>query len=100
MKKAPRRVSVRCVSWTHKRLWVACLLQLALGALVQPASDLSPQYIDPGSGALLVQLAVSFFVGLLFYLRSVRRFFAGLYARLVKRTPRPEAESTDQPSGS
>jgi hypothetical protein len=42
-------------------------------------------YIDPGSGSLLLQLVIASFVGLMFYLRSVRQFigraFRGLWSR-------------------
>jgi hypothetical protein len=64
------------------------MVQLIVGvwlAANPPSPNLTVAYIDPGSGALLLQIVVSFFVGLLFYLRSVRRFFVGLFARLVRR---------------
>jgi len=49
----------------------------------QPGPHLA--YIDPGSGSLLLQIVASFFVGLLFYLRTVRRFFAAMLGRLRRR---------------
>ncbi|HJV64763.1 MAG TPA: hypothetical protein VJ550_03420 [Geomonas sp.] len=33
-------------------------------------------YSDPGSGIMLWQLTVSFFIGLLFYLRKILTFFS------------------------
>jgi len=38
-------------------------------------------YSDPGSGIMLWQLTVSFFIGLLFYCRRIMNFFS----RLLKR---------------
>jgi len=38
-------------------------------------------YADPGSGLMLWQLAVSFFIGLLFYCKR----FLGALSRLLKR---------------
>ena len=35
-------------------------------------------YADPGSGIMLWQLTVSFFIGLLFYFRRIWAFFARL----------------------
>jgi len=42
---------------------------------------LAHAYSDPGSGLMLWQLAVSFFIGLLFYCKR----FLGVLARLIKR---------------
>jgi hypothetical protein len=39
-------------------------------------------YIDPGLGALIWQVIVSAFVGLLFYLRKSRRWIVGLVKNL------------------
>lgn len=45
-------------------------------------------YIDPGSGALLVQMCIAFFVGLSFTFRRVREKVAGLFTRKNKdKTP-------------
>jgi hypothetical protein len=43
-------------------------------------------YIDPGVGAMLMQLAVGAFFGLLFYLRSVRQYVARLFGRAKDRS--------------
>jgi hypothetical protein len=61
------------------------LLAVAWLAKTRRPSGSTLAYIDPGSGALLTQLAASFLVGLLFYLRGVRRFLVGLFKRLVGR---------------
>ena len=61
------------------------LLTVAWLAKTRRPSGSTLAYIDHGSGALLTQLAASFLVGLLFYLRGVRRFFVGLLRRLVGR---------------
>lgn len=61
------------------------LLVVAWAAGTRRHADATLAYIDPGSGALLTQLAASFVVGLLFYLRGVRRFFVGLFRRLAGR---------------
>jgi hypothetical protein len=42
-------------------------------------------YIDPGSGALALQLVASVFVGLLFYVKRLRLFVARTWARLWDR---------------
>jgi putative exporter of polyketide antibiotics len=78
-------VATPFVTWRDRRLWLAAALSLAWGGLAHWSTPVRYQYIDPGSGALLTQLIASFIVGLLFYLRSVRRFFSGLIARALKR---------------
>jgi hypothetical protein len=47
--------------------------------LLFPAS--AHAYSDPGSGAMLWQLTVSFFIGLMFYFRRIMEFFAKFLKR-------------------
>jgi hypothetical protein len=63
-------------------------LLLALPILLGPHTALAPTlaYIDPGVGAMLMQLAVGAFFGLLFYLRSVRQYVARLFGRAKDRS--------------
>jgi hypothetical protein len=42
-------------------------------------------YIDPGSGALALQLLASVLVGLLFYVKRLRHFLARTWARFWDR---------------
>ncbi len=49
-------------------------------------------YVDPGLGAMLVQLAMAGFFGLLFYLRSVRQSVGRLYHRLFGHPTEPNRE--------
>jgi hypothetical protein len=49
---------------------------LALGAL-QPAHA----YVDPGTGAMMVQLAAAALAGVAFYFRAFRDWLAGLFRR-------------------
>ncbi len=51
-------------------------------------------YIDPGSGALLVQVLLSAVVGSLLYLERVRRFLR----RLLPWPRRPDGTPSDRPS--
>jgi hypothetical protein len=51
-----------------------------------PALGSTLAYIDPGVGAMLMQLAVGAFFGLLFYLRSVRQYVARLFGRAKDRS--------------
>jgi len=83
----PRRHGV-VLRWSNPRLLLSALVQLLAVAWLagtQRPSEATLAYIDPGSGALLLQLAASFAVGLLFYLRSVRQFFVRLFRRLAGR---------------
>lgn len=54
-----------------KRLFAVLYL-----CLLFPAS--AHAYSDPGSGIMLWQLTVSFFIGLLFYFRKILGFFSRL----------------------
>lgn len=84
------------VAWSDPRVLAACVVQLLTGVYLatgRPSSDVGLAYIDPGSGALLLQIVLSFFVGLLFYLRSVRRFVGELFARLVHRGVREKSDT-------
>ena len=61
-------------------------LLLVLPLLLAPRSAETLAYIDPGLGAMLMQLAVGAFFGLLFYLRSVRQYVARLFGRAKDRS--------------
>lgn len=63
---------------------LASLLSWILAAvLFDPTQDGAAfAYIDPGSGSLLLQLIIASFVGLMFYLRSVRQFFVRFFRGL------------------
>jgi hypothetical protein len=41
-------------------------------------------YIDPGSGLLIWQAVVAFFVGLMFYLKQTREWIIGLFRKLFR----------------
>ena len=41
-------------------------------------------YIDPGTGALVWQSIIGFFVGIFFYLRRTRKWIGGLMARALR----------------
>ena len=43
-------------------------------------------YIDPGLGALLWQMIVAAFVGLLFYLKQTRRWIVGVILGVFRKT--------------
>ena len=45
-------------------------------------------YIDPGSGAFIVQICIAFFVGLTFTFRRVRQKIAAFFNRENKNDPR------------
>jgi len=55
-------------------------------------------YIDPGQGMLIWQAIVSAFVGLLFYLKKTRQFFAAVFRKIFCRNkptkPSPSDAST------
>jgi hypothetical protein len=55
------------------------LLAVLYLCLLFPAS--AHAYSDPGSGIMMWQLTVSFFIGLLFYFRRFLSFFAGLFKK-------------------
>lgn len=57
-------------------------------ASVQPALA----YVDPGTGSMLVQMAIAGLAGAMFYFRELRMQVAGWFRRTVLR--RPEAAST------
>lgn len=68
-------------------LWVGIIgLLLVLATLLGPHPAPALAYIDPGVGAMLMQLAVGAFFGLLFYLRSVRQYVARLFGRAKDRS--------------
>jgi hypothetical protein len=50
--------------------------RLLLAALLLPAS--ASAYTDPGSGALLWQMIVAGFVGMMFYGRRILKWFGNL----------------------
>jgi hypothetical protein len=43
-------------------------------------------YIDPGLGALVWQMIVAAFVGLLFYLKQTRRWIVGVIVSVFRKT--------------
>jgi len=45
-------------------------------------------YIDPGTGALIWQMIVSAFVGLLFYVKKTRDWIVGLFLSVFRRNPK------------
>lgn len=49
-------------------------------------SEVSAAYIDPGIGAMLVQILVAAFFGLLFYAKRVRQAIARFFIRLTGRS--------------
>ena len=53
------------------------------------------QYVDPGTGSLLTQLCFSLFIGVGFYLISVRRRIKGLFQG---RSPEPRASQEGEKS--
>ena len=55
-------------------------------ALLEPRRDVRVAYVDPGFGAMIVQLLFAAFFGVLFYVRSLRSYLARLVARLRGRT--------------
>ena len=77
----------RPIRWRDPHTLAALSINLAavLWSCHESRLPIAQSYIDPGSGALLVQLVASFFLGLLFYLRGVRRFFSRLLARTTGR---------------
>lgn len=60
------------------------------------ASAMTFLYIDPGSGALLVQLALSAFFGMLFYAKRMMTWFRTKFARLVPGMTEPVDPSGDE----
>jgi hypothetical protein len=71
----------------------ASLLSWMLAAVLTGPSreGVARAYIDPGSGSLLLQLVIASFVGLMFYLRSVRQFFGRAFRGLRFRK-KPDAD--------
>ena len=63
------------------RLLVGALLSV-LGLLDSSRHGVNAAYIDPGFGAMLVQLASAALFGALFWIKGVRRQLARLFARL------------------
>lgn len=55
------------------------LLAVLYLCLLFPAS--AHAYSDPGSGIMLWQLTVSFFIGLLFYFRRILSIFARMWRK-------------------
>jgi hypothetical protein len=47
-------------------------------------------YIDPGLGTLAWQVAVSAFVGVLFYLKKTRRVIVGVFRWFFRRGQKPQ----------
>jgi len=53
--------------------------------LLDPPTDLKLAYVDPGFGAMMLQLVTAGVFGVLFYLKDLRRSLARLVARLRER---------------
>jgi hypothetical protein len=53
-------------------------------------------YIDPGSGLLIWQVVMAVCVGVLFYLRKVRKFFGKLGRKILGRAEQPEVNPTSE----
>ena len=53
-------------------------------------------YIDPGTGALIWQMIVSAFVGLLFYLKKTRDWIIGLFLNVFRRNPKADENTTPE----
>ncbi len=47
-------------------------------------------YVDPGTGAMILQIIGAVVAGLLFYFRQLRQWIAALFNRLVARSPPKE----------
>ncbi|MCZ7637949.1 MAG: hypothetical protein M5U12_19065 [Verrucomicrobia bacterium] len=54
-------------------------------------------YIDPGSGLLIWQAVVAFFVGLVFYLKQTREWLFGLFRRLFRGKSHSDAAAKPGP---
>ena len=50
-------------------------------------------YIDPGTGAMVIQALIAAFFGFLFFVRSIRKAIVGFFKRLLGRTMQEENES-------
>lgn len=51
-------------------------------------------YIDPGSGLLIWQVIMAACVGVLFYIRKVRKFFGKTIRKILGRPEEPEITPT------
>jgi len=60
-------------------------------ASVQPALA----YVDPGTGSMLVQMAIAGMAGAMFYFRELRMQLAGWFRRNVLRRPDPAPAIAD-----
>ncbi len=61
-------------------------------------ADPALAYVDPGAGSLMLQLLAAAGVGLLFYIRKIRIFFATLFGR-TEQDPQGGSQSTDTNDG-
>jgi hypothetical protein len=44
-------------------------------------------YVDPGTGAMIIQIVGAIVAGTLFYFRQLRQWIAGFFGRLLGRSP-------------
>lgn len=72
------RMRLLIVNNRHKKHGIRFVLLSALALLIAFPST-AHAYMDPGSGMLLWQLLSSFFIGMLFYLRSIIVFIKGRF---------------------
>ena len=66
-----------------------CMLGLASGLVLRQRAGSLPAYVDPGSGALFVQLVVSVAVGVLLSLAKVGRLLRRAVPWLKGRSGQP-----------
>jgi len=64
---------------------VVGILAVAM-ALLEPRHEVRFAYVDPGFGAMIVQLLFATFFGMLFYVKSLRKYLGKLVARVRGRT--------------
>ena len=71
----------------------AALVAVLAVTSVQPALA----YVDPGTGSMLVQMAIAGLAGALFYFRELRMQFAGWFRRTIlgRADPAPVAADGD-----
>jgi hypothetical protein len=57
-----------------------------LAVLVATTTD-AHAYVDPGTGAMIIQIVGAIVAGTLFYFRQLRQWIAEFFGRLLGRTP-------------
>jgi hypothetical protein len=61
---------------------------VAVGATFVATTADAHAYIDPGTGAMILQIIGAVVAGALFYFRQIRAMIAAWFARLTSRAPR------------